>query len=119
MIVLCCVLFSIFLVQIPTLILNLSVFCLLVKVLNNTIWGKVYSGLYECSGHVVPYLVLVKMGKPTERSRLGNQGKQDSQMLIMHFLNKVCVTYSLAHVSFTNLFLLVGSLQFANESVGT
>ena len=51
--------------------------------------GKVYSGLYECSGHVVPYLVIVKIGKPTERSRPGNRGKRDSQMLIMHFLNKV------------------------------
>lgn len=51
--------------------------------------GKVYSGLYEVSGHVVPYLVVVKMGKPTERSRPGNRGKRDSQMLLMRFLNKV------------------------------
>lgn len=51
--------------------------------------GKVYSGLYECAGHVVPYLVLVKIGKPTERSRPGNRGKRDSQMMLMHFLNKV------------------------------
>ncbi|PPQ79006.1 hypothetical protein CVT25_002315 [Psilocybe cyanescens] len=51
--------------------------------------GKVYSGLYECAGHVVPYLVLVKIGKPTERSRPGNRGKRDSQMVLMHFLNKV------------------------------
>ncbi|KAF9048289.1 glycosyltransferase family 2 protein [Hymenopellis radicata] len=51
--------------------------------------GKVYSGLYECAGHVVPYLVLVKVGKPTERSRPGNRGKRDSQMLLMQFLNKV------------------------------
>ncbi|KAG8811420.1 hypothetical protein FRC17_002459 [Serendipita sp. 399] len=51
--------------------------------------GKVYSGLYECAGHVVPYLVLVKVGKPTERQRPGNRGKRDSQMALMHFLNKV------------------------------
>lgn len=51
--------------------------------------GKVYSGLYECSGHVVPYLVVVKVGKPSERSRPGNRGKRDSQMVVMHFLNKV------------------------------
>ncbi|KAG1722688.1 glycosyltransferase family 2 protein [Suillus paluster] len=51
--------------------------------------GKVYSGLYECAGHVVPYLVVVKIGKPSERSRPGNRGKRDSQMVIMHFLNKV------------------------------
>ncbi|KZT54073.1 glycosyltransferase family 2 protein [Calocera cornea HHB12733] len=51
--------------------------------------GKVYSGLYECEGHVVPYIVLVKVGKPTERQRPGNRGKRDSQMVLMHFLNKV------------------------------
>ncbi|KAG9288293.1 hypothetical protein G9A89_021324 [Geosiphon pyriformis] len=51
--------------------------------------GKVYSGLYECSGHVVPYLVVVKVGKPTERARPGNRGKRDSQMILMRFLNKV------------------------------
>lgn len=51
--------------------------------------GKVYSGLYEVAGHVVPYLVLVKVGKPSERARPGNRGKRDSQMLVMHFLNKV------------------------------
>ncbi|KAJ9113179.1 hypothetical protein QFC22_006018 [Naganishia vaughanmartiniae] len=51
--------------------------------------GKVYSGLYECAGHVVPYLVVVKSGKPTEKQKPGNRGKRDSQMVIMHFLNKV------------------------------
>ena len=51
--------------------------------------GKVYSGLYECSGHVVPYIVVVKVGKPTERSKPGNRGKRDTQMVLMHFLNKV------------------------------
>ncbi|PCH37422.1 glycosyltransferase family 2 protein [Wolfiporia cocos MD-104 SS10] len=51
--------------------------------------GKVYSGLYETAGHVVPYLVVVKCGKPAEKSRPGNRGKRDTQMLIMRFLNKV------------------------------
>ena len=51
--------------------------------------GKVYAGLYECAGHVVPYLVVVKVGKPTERPKPGNRGKRDSQMIMMHFLNKV------------------------------
>jgi chitin synthase len=51
--------------------------------------GKVYAGLYECSGHVVPYVICVKVGKPTERPKPGNRGKRDSQMLLMHFLNKV------------------------------
>ncbi|KAJ1852072.1 hypothetical protein LPJ73_002897, partial [Coemansia sp. RSA 2703] len=31
--------------------------------------AKVYSGLYEYEGHVVPYLVVAKIGKPTEKSR--------------------------------------------------
>ncbi|KAL5521446.1 hypothetical protein ACEPAG_9373 [Sanghuangporus baumii] len=52
-------------------------------------YGKVYSGLYEFEGHVVPYIVAVKVGKPTERSKLGNRGKRDSQILVMHYLNRV------------------------------
>ena len=31
--------------------------------------GKVYSGLYEVSGHIVPFMVIVKVGKPSEVSR--------------------------------------------------
>jgi chitin synthase len=54
---------------------------------------EIYSGLYECTGHVVPYLVLVKIGKPTERARPGNRGKRNSRMLLMHFLNKVRFSY--------------------------
>ncbi|KAH0828064.1 glycosyltransferase family 2 protein [Lanmaoa asiatica] len=52
-------------------------------------YGKVYSGLYEFEGHVVPYLVVVKVGKPTERSKPGNRGKRDSQILLMQYLNRV------------------------------
>jgi chitin synthase len=51
--------------------------------------GKVYSGLYEVNGHVVPYLVVAKVGKPSERQRPGNRGKRDSQILLMRFFNKV------------------------------
>ncbi|KAL6309476.1 glycosyltransferase family 2 protein [Sparassis latifolia] len=51
--------------------------------------GKVFSGLYETSGHVVPYIVVVKCGKPGEKQRPGNRGKRDSQMLLLRFLNKV------------------------------
>ncbi|KAI8087608.1 chitin synthase-domain-containing protein [Gilbertella persicaria] len=51
--------------------------------------GKVYSGLYECRGHVVPYIVVSKVGKPTERQKPGNRGKRDSQLILMNFLNKV------------------------------
>ncbi|KAI8137361.1 chitin synthase-domain-containing protein [Fennellomyces sp. T-0311] len=51
--------------------------------------AKVYSGLYEIQGHVVPYIVVVKVGKPTERQKPGNRGKRDSQLILMRFLNKV------------------------------
>jgi chitin synthase len=51
--------------------------------------GKLYSGLYEVSGHIVPYIVLVKVGKPTEINRPGNRGKRDSQLILMRFLNRV------------------------------
>ncbi|ORX66286.1 hypothetical protein DL89DRAFT_270219 [Linderina pennispora] len=51
--------------------------------------GKVYSGLFEASGHVVPYIVVVKCGTPRERTRQGNRGKRDSQIILMRFFNKV------------------------------
>ncbi|KAJ3019246.1 hypothetical protein HKX48_002259 [Thoreauomyces humboldtii] len=51
--------------------------------------AKVYSGLYEVEGHSVPYIVVVKVGKPSERSRPGNRGKRDSQMILMRFLSRV------------------------------
>jgi len=35
------------------------------------------------------YMVIVKVGKPTERSKPGNRGKRDSQILVMHYLNRV------------------------------
>jgi len=52
-------------------------------------YGKVYSGLFECEGHVVPFMVVVKVGRPSERSRPGNRGKRDTQILLMRFLNRV------------------------------
>ena len=71
-------------------------------------YGKVFSGLYEFEGHVVPYvtffffydcsqkfpliyryMVIVKVGKPTERVKPGNRGKRDSQILLLHYLNRV------------------------------
>ncbi|EAW14191.1 putative chitin synthase [Aspergillus clavatus NRRL 1] len=54
-------------------------------------YGKVYSGLYEYEGNVVPYIVVVKVGKESEQSRPkpGNRGKRDSQILLLNFLNRV------------------------------
>ncbi|KAI7899778.1 chitin synthase-domain-containing protein [Cokeromyces recurvatus] len=51
--------------------------------------AKIYSGLYEVSGHVVPYLVIAKVGAPQERQKPGNRGKRDSQLIMMEFLNRV------------------------------
>jgi chitin synthase len=51
--------------------------------------AKIYSGVYEIEGHVVPYVVVVKCGKPSERSRPGNRGKRDSQLILMKFLSRV------------------------------
>lgn len=54
-------------------------------------YGKVYSGLYEFEGNVVPYIVIVKVGKESEQTKAkpGNRGKRDSQILLMSFLNRV------------------------------
>ncbi|KAK2807856.1 hypothetical protein FQN50_005245 [Emmonsiellopsis sp. PD_5] len=54
-------------------------------------YGKVYSGLYEFEGNVVPYIVVVKVGKESEqnKSKPGNRGKRDSQVLLLSFLNRV------------------------------
>lgn len=52
-------------------------------------YAKVYSGLYDFEGDVVPFLVIVKVGKPTETNKPGNRGKRDSQILLMNFLNRV------------------------------
>ncbi|KAI0799122.1 class V chitin synthase [Xylaria sp. FL0064] len=54
-------------------------------------YGKVYSGLYEFEGNVVPYIVVVKIGKESEqnKSKPGNRGKRDSQIMLMSFLNRV------------------------------
>ncbi|PVV02488.1 hypothetical protein BB560_003057 [Smittium megazygosporum] len=51
--------------------------------------AKVYSGLYDHEGHVVPFIVVVKVGNPYEKSKPGNRGKRDSQILLMAFFNKV------------------------------
>lgn len=51
--------------------------------------ARVYSGLYEHAGHMVPYLVVAKCGLPTEQVRPGNRGKRDTQLVLMRFLNKV------------------------------
>ncbi|TPX21598.1 hypothetical protein DIZ76_015557 [Coccidioides immitis] len=54
-------------------------------------YGKVYSGLYEYEGNVVPYIVVVKVGKQSEqgKSKPGNRGKRDSQVMLLNFLNRV------------------------------
>ncbi|KAM0724263.1 hypothetical protein Q7P37_000145 [Cladosporium fusiforme] len=58
--------------------------------------GKVYSGLYEVQGHIVPFIVVSKVGKPSEVSKPGNRGKRDSQMILMRFLNRVHYNLAMA-----------------------
>lgn len=41
------------------------------------------------SGAHLSYVVVVKVGKPSETSRPGNRGKRDSQVLLMQYLNRV------------------------------
>jgi chitin synthase len=55
--------------------------------------AKVYTGLYEYQAHVVPYIVVVKVGRASERARPGNRGKRDSQLILMRFFNKVHYDY--------------------------
>lgn len=51
-------------------------------------FAKVYSGLYENEGTLVPFICIVKCGVEGE-SRPGNRGKRDSQLILMNFLNRV------------------------------
>lgn len=48
----------------------------------------IFSGLYECLGHCVPYLLIIKTGIPDLEhfDRSGNRGKRDSQLIILRFL---------------------------------
>ena len=59
-------------------------------------YGKVYSGLYEHNGHIVPYIVVVKVGKPSERKKPGNRGKRDSQLILMRLLSRVHFNQAMA-----------------------
>ncbi|OLL22345.1 Chitin synthase 6, partial [Neolecta irregularis DAH-3] len=51
-------------------------------------YGKVYSGLYEYEGRVIPFLVVVKVGA-NEKFKPGNRGKRDSQVIVFNFLNRL------------------------------
>ena len=52
-------------------------------------FAKVYSGVYSTDGRASPFIVVVKVGKPSERQRPGNRGKRDSQLILMQFLSRV------------------------------
>ncbi|KAH7122023.1 class VII chitin synthase [Dactylonectria estremocensis] len=54
-------------------------------------YGQIYSGLYGVEGNIVPFIVVVKVGRESEQSRAkpGNRGKRDSQILLLSFLNRV------------------------------
>ena len=54
-------------------------------------FAKVYSGLYETLGHIVPFVLIEKVGIKAEEGSIapGRRGKRDSQVLILSFLNRV------------------------------
>ncbi|KAJ3256419.1 hypothetical protein HK103_005548 [Boothiomyces macroporosus] len=52
-------------------------------------YAKVFSGLYDIEGKLVPFIVVIKAGKPSETSRAGNRGKRDSQLILMQFLSRL------------------------------
>lgn len=52
-------------------------------------FARVYSGIYEDSGHLVPYIVIAKVGSVSEHFRPGNRGKRDSHIILMKYLNRV------------------------------
>lgn len=47
--------------------------------------AKVYTGEFKD----VPFMVVVKCGTPDEKSRPGNRGKRDSQVILLSYLNKI------------------------------
>ncbi|KAG2232801.1 hypothetical protein INT48_008727 [Thamnidium elegans] len=59
-----------------------------------TNYARVYSGYYETGRNRVPYLVIVKVGQPTEQCTIqnqapvGNRGKRDSLVLVFGFLER-------------------------------
>ncbi|KAJ9075462.1 hypothetical protein DSO57_1035916 [Entomophthora muscae] len=49
--------------------------------------AKVYSGHFEHNGHCVPYIMVCKVGRPSERVRPGQRGAGDSQALLLSFFS--------------------------------
>lgn len=69
-------------------------FCKSYSSVNNDVnYVNVFSGLYECSGHRVPYIFVVKIGQIDEKVRSGNRGKRDSQLILLRFLEKIYYDY--------------------------
>lgn len=53
--------------------------------------ARVYAGFYRSREHLVPMILVVKCGGPTEVNapKPGNRGKRDSQIILMSFLSKL------------------------------
>jgi chitin synthase len=73
--------------------------------------AKIYSGFYDYGDdpHIptdkqqrVPMMVVVKCGTPDEekRSKPGNRGKRDSQIILMSFLQKVMFDERMTELEF-------------------
>ena len=64
--------------------------------------ARVHCGFYECHGRNVPIVILNKVGVERERDlpKAGNRGKRDSQLLLMHFLSRVCMNDRMSDLDF-------------------
>ncbi|KAJ3195249.1 Chitin synthase, class 3 [Irineochytrium annulatum] len=53
--------------------------------------ARVYVAWYNCDGHRVPTILVVKCGTADEQSnpKPGNRGKRDSQLILMNFFKRV------------------------------
>ncbi|KAI9187715.1 ATP-dependent RNA helicase [Blastocladiella emersonii ATCC 22665] len=53
--------------------------------------AEVHAGFYRYDGQKVPFVLINKVGTPEEQGKpkAGNRGKRDSQLILMHWLNRL------------------------------
>ncbi|ORX70949.1 hypothetical protein DL89DRAFT_274751 [Linderina pennispora] len=52
----------------------------------------------DFEGHVVPFMVVAKVGTPEESDRSGNRGKRDSQIVLMSYFQKLEMYHQMRHI---------------------
>lgn len=73
--------------------------------------GVVYSGTYSSELNTCKMMTIVKVGREDEKSKPGNRGKRDSQVIIMGFLNKLIYSERMTDLEFE----MYESFQFLME----